>query len=56
MADLVRRIRCKANLSHETTKNPTIIVNGQEVGHGMMLGEVGVGSDKQVSVDFRFSG
>lgn len=45
VGDLIRRVRVKANMSSAASKNPRIALGEQELGHAMMLGEVGVQQD-----------
>lgn len=54
VSDLIRRIRVKANLAPAATANPRITVNGAQVGHGMTLGEAGIGKDQKVDVVFSY--
>ena len=42
VGDLIRRIRTKADIAPVNSKDPRITFNGQQLGHGMMLGEAGV--------------
>ena len=50
ISELIRRVRTKANLPPAATKDPRVTINGEQVGHAMTLGEVGVGKDKPAAV------
>jgi hypothetical protein len=54
ISEFIRRVRTKGNLAPEVTMNPRISVGGEQVGHGMTLGEVGVSKDKKPVVIFTF--
>jgi len=42
VADLIRRARAKANITAGASPNPRIVFKGQQVGHSLTLGELGV--------------
>ena len=42
VVELIRRIRTKADLAPTASVNPRIVYNGEEMGQGLMLGEVRV--------------
>lgn len=52
--ELVRRVRAKADLTSSATSEPRVLVNGRNVGHGMMLGEVGISKNALVDVGFSY--
>jgi hypothetical protein len=54
ISDLIRRVRVKGNLTPEVTMNPRISVGGEQVGHGMTLGELDVSKDKKPVIIFTF--
>ncbi|KAK3725218.1 hypothetical protein LTR37_000729 [Vermiconidia calcicola] len=54
VSDLIRRMRTKADLTPAATMNPRVAINGEQAGHGMMLGEMGVANDKKVAVVFSY--
>ena len=54
--ELIRRVRTKASLLPAASTNPRITVNGEQVGHTMKLGEVGVGKDGKAVVAFTYDG
>ena len=56
VSELIRRIRAKADLPPAATLNPRISINGEQVGHGMTIGEAGVTKDKKGTVTFSFDG
>lgn len=50
VGELIRRIRTQTDLAPSASDNPRVAVKGQEIGHGMSLGECGV--DKEATVMF----
>jgi hypothetical protein len=54
ISDLVRGIRVKASYLPRETMNPRISIDGEQIGHGMTLGEVGVDKDKKAKVVFSY--
>ncbi|KAK3700456.1 hypothetical protein LTR37_015960 [Vermiconidia calcicola] len=54
VSDLIRRMRAKADLTPAATMNPRVHINGEQAGHGMMLGEMGVAKDEKVAVVFSY--
>lgn len=51
---LVRRVCSKCNVTLTVHSKPRIAVNGTEVGHGMMLGELGIVKDSDAEVELRY--
>lgn len=52
IADLIRRVRAKAEITPAASPSPRILLGGEQVGHGMTLGEVGMGKDSKVEFVF----
>lgn len=48
VGELIRRIRVKANLSPVASKDPRVTFDGEQLGHGMMLGEAGIEEESTV--------
>lgn len=47
-------MRVEADLTVYQVVNPIICVDGEDVGHQMTLGEVGIGKDGSAKVAFRY--
>jgi len=56
ISDLIRRARNDAKLTSSDTKNPRISIGGEQVGHGMTLGELGVMRGEAKKVVFYYDG
>lgn len=48
ISDLIRRVRVKSNLAPVSSPNPRILFHGQQVGHAMTVGELGIAKDEKV--------
>ena len=48
VSDLIRRVRVQADIAPTTSKNPRLSVGGEQVGHGMTMGEAGIATGKMV--------
>jgi len=49
VAEVIRRARVKGNVEAKDSLKPRLKVKGVVVGHGMMLGELGVTKDEKVA-------
>ena len=52
--EVIRRICSKADVMLAVTASPRLSVGDTFVGHGMMMGEVGVQQDSKVDVAFSY--
>jgi len=49
VAEVIRRARVKGNIEPKDSLKPRLMVKDLVVGHGMMLGELGVTKDEKVA-------
>ena len=56
IAELIRRIRTKADLTPAKTSNPRVMVADKQAGHQMTIGELGIHKDKTPTVTLTYDG
>jgi hypothetical protein len=52
--ELVRRIAAKVDIVLTMASKPRVLINGEETGHEMMLGEVGIAREANAEVELCF--